>query len=320
MHDVHEIATKGPGRVFVTTAYIETETIAWPCSTDADNSSTSNCNVRVTRTHLPRVDCHNMKVVSHIRQVLGGVVLAVGLQCTCTLTSTVYPVGIEKMTISVRHTYKTADLPYVGDSSVTTSDGHKRPLHTRFVDVFQDKSELYFESGATITGTLERWLAMADVNLDTKNMDEPLDERNNGYNNHPFYRTTGVQLNVELEYSNRNYGTSQPRLQADSVVAIGRVSSEPGWAGLGALPTIFLVYPRGEPNNQTFHTIKHYRQGVVINFSGTGYVYKFHLATCVFALAASIVMLSVAAAVTDLVAINLCAPTTPAKTRILCSL
>ena len=89
------------------------------------------------------------------------------------------------------------------------------------------------------------------------------------------------------------------------VSAVATLKRASGWAGLGFLPTIYRVFPEGPRGNATYHTINRYRQGVILNFSGHGVVYKFDMVVTIFALLAGLVLLGTATSIADLVATNL---------------
>ena len=112
---------------------------------------------------------------------------------------------------------------------------------------------------------------------------------------------TGVQLDVEIDYSNKNLETGKADPTVSRVTAEVVLSPKRGWAGLGALPTVFAVYP----SNYTFHTVDRYRQGVVINFKGRGTYYRFDYSVVMTALITGAVLISSAGILTDVLAINL---------------
>jgi len=181
-----------------------------------------------------------------------------------------------------------------GDSNLAAeaSDGTK-PLDT-FVGPTQ------YASGSSITMTVAELLSLVNISLDADNVVEPTDARP-GIDRKPKYRTTGALITMDIEYSNRNPQSGRPDISLTAVRAEVAPAVEKGWAGLGALPTIFAVYPNG----YTFSKIVRYRQGVVVNFVGRGSYYFFDTITMVMALVTGAVLLSSATLVTDLIATNL---------------
>lgn len=282
-HTANEISVKEPSRVFVTTMYQQSTSIGWDCGPGV------SAPVGVDTT------------------CAGGTLGDDGNgQCTCDIQQTVFPLGVEEMTVSFRHTYTTRQLGLAGDSSLATpnADG-VLPLDTRFIGVGATGATIVHEGGATLTFPIKEFLAMANVTLDSPNTGEPTDARASSTpayaNRKPFMRTTGVQVDAVLSYSNKNPDTGKPDITINTVRADTSLAAQKGWAGLGALPTIYAVYPSGK----RFHTINRYRQGVLINFDQYGSFYRFDFIQVVMALVTGAVLIAGATTVTDLVAINL---------------
>jgi len=272
-HSSASISVKGPGQVFLTTMYTETAHVGWACDAADAAAQQAACSSG------------------------GGVFSQASLQCSCKTDSTIYPVGVEDMTLSFRHTFKIDEqsAPNLkGDSLLTeeTAEGVK-PLDTYFGDV-------RYASGGAITLTITELLALVGVSLDSYNTAEPRDARPS-VDRFPMYRTTGVMLNVDIEYSNKDPETGKPDISKSAVRAEASISAADGWAGLGALPTIYVTFP----NNYTYSEIVRYRQGVLVSFRGKGLYYYFDFVTLVMALVTSAVLLSSATVVTDFIATNL---------------
>ena len=101
--------------VFLTTMYTETAHVGWACDAADAAAQQAACSSG------------------------GGVFSQASLQCSCKTDSTIYPVGVEDMTLSFRHTFKIDEqsAPNLkGDSLLTeeTAEGVK-PLDTYFGDV-----------------------------------------------------------------------------------------------------------------------------------------------------------------------------------------
>ena len=279
-HTANEISVKEPSRLFITTMYQQATLIGWDCASPGSGVDTT---------------------------CAGGTLGDDGNgQCTCSRQETIFPLGTEEMTISFRHTYKTRQLDINGDSSIAVVDADgTRPLDTAFVGVGDSASTVVSPAGATITYPLKEFLAMANITMDVMNTLEPTDARastNPSFaNRKPYFRTTGVQVDVSLSYSNRHPETGKPDISISKVRADATLEAQKGWAGLGALPTIYAVYPDGK----RFHTINRYRQGVILNFSGYGSFYRFDFVQVMMALITGAVLIAGATTVTDVIAINL---------------
>ena len=64
---------------------------------------------------------------------------------------------------------------------------------------------------------------------------------------------------VMLEYSNKHRESDRPDITIHDVHAEATVDRHDRWAGLGALPTIYIQYPTmADP--YTYHTVLRYRQ------------------------------------------------------------
>jgi len=214
-----------------------------------------------------------------------------------------FPLGVELMNVSFRHTFDGSsgtsegqNPPHSlrGDSSLKEQQGDVHPLDTEF------PNNRHFPSGAPVVISVGEMLAMAGLSLDTYNTGEQQDARSDR-TNHPMTRLTGARLNVKMKYSNRNPDSGRPDVSITQVRAKAEVRPQTGWAGMGALPTIFVQIPY----NHTYHTIDRYRQGIVINFQGTGIFYWFDFVTAFFAVVLGAVVLSAAGTITDFIAINL---------------
>ena len=223
-----------------------------------------------------------------------------GEQCSCVTESTVYPIGTELMTVSFRHTFTIQKLAITGDSNLAekSADG-TMPIDT----YFGANREVKKASGSSVTFTVGELLAMASPtrSLDTANTLEPKDARD-GVDRYPMFRTTGALLTVDLEYSNKHPETGKPDISLSAVRAEATITAESGWAGLGALPTIYETIHDG---NYTYSQLVRYRQGVVVNFRTRGAYYYFDFITMIMALVTASVLLGSATSITDLIAKNL---------------
>ena len=168
-HAPHAVSSKQPEMVFVTTMYTEETAIGWRC--DAPDAA-----VRMA--------------------ACAGEWSAHGLQCTCVTRATVYPLGVEAMNVSFRHSYAAPEATgswLRGDSNIPrTGDptgGGLLPLDTHFGD---GTSYDHHESGGPITHSVAELLAMAGVSLDAINRGEAAD----AMGRRPMYRMTGVLIHV----------------------------------------------------------------------------------------------------------------------------
>ena len=108
--------------------------------------------------------------------------------------------------------------------------------------------------------------------LDATNTAAGLDSRNNG--NLAHFRTTGMKLTVQIEYSNLlSDGTAA--LSNSNVDATLAVNAEGGWAGAG--PQVFFPQaPTFDADGaKSYEKMTRYRQGIEVVFQPSGMVYAF---------------------------------------------
>lgn len=177
---------------------------------------------------------------------------------------------------------------------------------------------------------------------------------NNGVTTYPHFRTTGMRLNVKIEYDNLKRGCARthrrsiakghsggvahaaahgapqvascallskclarletrPRRYAsvfanpDVNAALNVEQDEIGWAGSGP-ETWFTEVPQPEDGAEKYSKLIRYRQGVVIKFVPSGFVYALDYTHLVSTLVAGFVLLNVAAILMDLVTFSRARP------------
>ena len=135
---------------------------------------------------------------------------------------------------------------------------------------FVDEEKVDFKPPAVPYATVKQLLAMGGI----PNINEAVAHSKNtevatsGGAEFPTFRTTGVQLQVNLKYSNDPNDCAPvctENVHADVEVLV----QEDTWAGWGA-QTYFPEYPRGGRGQQTYHKVIRYRQGVVMEFRARG--------------------------------------------------
>lgn len=276
------VAVKGETAVHFSTAIHEIQTFGFPCGTHAPPA----CDGRST------------------------LVEASG-QCYCEVWETAYPVGIEDMHISVDHAYRVDawndefgwfGSSVLGSSSVAAAaaeGGPQASLDTTVV--FRNGTRLQTPAGNRLSLAVGTWLDAAGVSLDARNEFAKPDAEDGRY---PFFRTTGVRVEVVIKYGNLN-PAGQGQIGSQDVNAeISVRATEAAVAGLG--PTAFYAaHPSGPRGNATFHRVTQYRQGVVVSFSGTGKVYRFNLIVFLTELVLVKIYLSLAVVLADLLAVNM---------------
>jgi len=160
-----------------------------------------------------------------------------------------------------------------------------------------------FKVGEAITLQLREYLALANLTLDMLNTEAGVDFRDRGAADprFPRFRTSGLLLNVDLEYSNLRNSRAKVQFNRDVNAKMKVVRVEVGWAGMGPQTYLLEVPILNSAGVKTASTLIRYRQGVVIEFVPKGFLYKldyYHLLTT---LIATFVLLNIAGVIVDAV-------------------
>jgi len=172
--------------------------------------------------------------------------------------------GVEDIDFEISLTYyvsETADTGMTGDDKVGV------------VVMDHDNNILEKVVGRRhINYTVAKWLEAAGVNLDTVNLG--VTSRNETSPSNPFWRITGVNVVVDIQFYNVPTYHGQITWQWKKV-AIVHIRREPGWASMGS-HLIWHEYPdyyllrRNETGE--FHYSDNYEYGVKFYFLGSGYI------------------------------------------------
>ena len=115
-------------------------------------------------------------------------------------------------------------------------------------------------------------------------------------NQFPAYRTTGVMLQMNIKYSNKDTDGQVQPFSKDVYAEVEVVPIKGVWAVWGAI-TFFPEYPNGG----SYHKVHRYRQGVLMEFSARGLVYRFDWFFFLNLVIATLVLLRVCGAVVDFI-------------------
>lgn len=102
-----QLVQKDKGQVQIITQFLENTFVGWPCSNDVNNER-------------DRCSASGGKLIE----------MAFGEACLCITTRTIYPIGVDKMTVSFEHTFQFPNdsvqryglQDYAGSSSLTASE------------------------------------------------------------------------------------------------------------------------------------------------------------------------------------------------------
>jgi LSD1 subclass zinc finger protein len=274
MLDGQSIMTKDINKITMSTVYTENQKFGWPQGGAADCDSVgtpfaveakAQCNSAVTRDPTTG-------------------------QCECAFDSSVFPMQMENYTINIAHSYTVNQL--LGSSWSGTSSDPSDSLDTKFVQsdgvtavTFPNGTQREYQPGTPIQLTIHEMLSMAEIKNEdgTTSTGIRLDDANNyvaqtdaraGKSNYPKFRHTGVMLEVDMEYSNRE-GAELVIGNKDVNVKISVHAKPHNWVSVG--PSYFYpTYPTGPPGQQTFHSVVRYPQDIYVQFKVKGYAYGFN--------------------------------------------
>ena len=302
-----EVVTKGTGSIAFTTSLIETVEHGW------------RCNATDARSQAKRDACDALGVSYTTGSTPG--------QCLCSSSETYFVRGVEKMVIAFEHMFygtsfvddlhEVSNIPGRSDASCRahsecpTSTGEwctDHPLKTKVKD-----SSVEWEAHSPISMPLEWYIEQAHASLDEPNEAVRADRRgvtetvSGPCARFPQFRITGMRLNAKLVYSNLDEVSGLARFGGTNraVTATLEVTRENiGWAGTGA-ETYYPEAPTRETDGvETFEKLMRYKQGVVIEFVPSGFLYTLDSMFLLGRVVAALVLLNVAATICDLIAFS----------------
>jgi len=119
----------------------------------------------------------------------------------------------------------------------------------------------------------------------------------------PYFRTTGLTLMVDIEYSNVNFD-GQPSLTTYDMNVEARAApmAETQWAGLAVKAPIYETLPTGPTGEKSYKKLLRYSQGIVFKFSGKGIIYRVSSTSLLTVFTDFVVLLGLTTTVTGMVA------------------
>ena len=302
------------------TVFIEKSEFAWPCAGLMNDTMTAKC----------------LSDAGTLETTHGG------SQCKCEAQRTVYPVGVDKMGFAFEHNIKNGtNFADIGSNSHEVTDETANPPVYGIISKIRcaNGTDIQVPPGTSVGLSLQDWIGIAStgsaavpqVSLDGAAADLKPDDTRNG--RHPPFRTSGIALQIRIEYDNlhaNDGGAGLYNRQVYAKVTPSVTTSQ--WAGNGEsstlakhrsapkpslshLPcplvlspspgpiTIMKQYPTGTPGQMTYDKVFRYRQGVVVTFSSVGRLYKWDWQFFLLELITVSVMLRVAKTVAGMYAI-----------------
>ena len=289
-----QISRKGTNKVSFTTAFTETQEVGWPCADAAIHAAeTAACSAR------------------------GGTLSGTsGTQCTCSKLRTVYPVGVDLMSMAFEHsaTAQTAASSFATlKASSKVPSGQAGGLRSTILSA-ANGTQVSFESGAAVRMHVRDWLALAGLDsLDATNLD--LEPDATDATKYPRFRTSGILVDITIEYSNVDPATRRPSYWNETIHANVRPEAKKSqWAGDGPLVQ-WNQYPTGPRGARRYDKVEMYRQGIIFQFRTTGKLFRMDWYFFFNTVISGLVLLSTAKSATAMYACYL-APNAPMiKTR-----
>jgi len=280
--NIYTINSKAKNYISFSTVYVEWQYLAWPCD-ETDGAYAQDAINNQCDTNTFQVDPTG--------------------QCLCTKVESYFPMNVEDSVLVINSLYKVQNFCSANlfDQGCDTWSGAS--------DIEEVDHEIIFEwpngtksphrAGQKLRITLRELLALAHVN----SLDDPYvgshttDVRGTGQ--YPSFRTTGLDLQVTMDYFNRDQHSEShniffgfDQLEKDVDVKLGVTRSASGWSSVG--PTNFYkVSPTGSPGNQTFIRVVKYPQDIVIHFVPQGIVHRYDLMAVITAVISVVVLLTV---------------------------
>ena len=289
------IVTKGIGAVSFTTSIYETESIGWQCDSSEHANKTSECDA--------------IGAAAVVRGVNG-----IAEQCECSASSSYYPKGVEDLLLAFEHGYQTtADVGSLKSVSnyKQCADGESSSNgecldHALDTSWTREGDTITAFGGETIEIPLSVVLDMAGYSLDRVNRGTTKDTRaeasNDGF---PTFRTTGIRVTADLEYTNRRENEPAPFLAEDVDAKLTVKREDVGWAGTGQQVFVLASAPVSGSAATRYQHITRYRQDVVIVFRASGKVYRFNLLHLMQVLVAGYLFLGIAVNICDFITFNM---------------
>lgn len=221
------------------TVFIEKSEFAWPCAGPLNDSQTTKC----------------LSDAGTLETTHGG------SQCKCETQRTVYPVGVDKMGFAFEHNVKNGtNFADIGSNSHEVTDETANPPVYGIISKIRcaNGTDIPVPPGASVGLSLQDWIRIAStgsaavpqVSLDGAAADLKPDDTRNG--RHPPFRTSGIALQIRVEYDNLNPndGGAHPyNRQVYAKVTPSVTTSQ--WAGNGESST--LAKHRSAPKPSLSH-------------------------------------------------------------------
>ena len=283
------LATKGIGTLSFATSIYEDESYGWVCGSVEHASRSTQC-----------TSIGASAPISYTR----------GEQCSCSRSTTYYPQQVEELLVAFEHAFSASHhgisrVNSMPECTAGVTEGQGCTASTLDTTAYyKNGTSTKFPGGDMIEVPLKQLLEMAGLEIDDINFDgHPRDMRDDAIeasNGFPRFRATGMQLTVQLDYSNRHDGALIMKNEKNIDAKMSVERAEIGWAGIGQ--EMFWFERKVDPDHpeiETYHRLARYRQDVIVSFEASGKVYRFTPLFIIGLITQFYVFMSIAGVITD---------------------
>ena len=248
LENIYTINKKGQNYLSFTTVYVEWQEYGWPC---ADSNS--------SMAQQARADCD-----------AGTERVDATGQCHCHSTRSVFPIDVEQSSVAFVSLYNVHEFQGKSWSGSSMSVRSAHDIRVRL----PDGSTMLHRAGSELRVPLSTLLAYAGVaSLDAPNLHVGGDARDASHL--PSYRNTGVDLQVNMHYYNRDEESSEAVLWDEDVdVRVEVQLASKAWISVGPSSS-YIVPPVGSVGNRTYRRSTRYPQDIEVRFVPRGRVHAF---------------------------------------------
>ena len=194
-----------------------------------------------------------------------------------------FTIGSEGMLLAFDHFYST-----------TFEEGSNLGVENIPIDTYikdeDDNILKHFNAGETIKLSLDEWLKLSNVDLDSYNEGTPISYPHPLIENPslPFKRLSGIEIIIKVNYYNMKsisgYETSTCEI---------KLYPNSGWASKGSMVT-YLDYPNISDINDEYNYVDRYKYGIKFKFIVSGIMGKFNINNLISHLVSGLVLINTA--------------------------
>jgi len=287
----YEVGTKQTDFISFISSMMKYQTYGWPCGAENQSFATEA---------LAKCDAGTQTTGS------------AGGQCGCSITYSLYPTAVEDYSIDFAHGYAVSELQgrtWSGQSAIPASqiDDPYKSLDTTIR--MPDGTVNLVKGGADLRLKLKDLIAMGRLRdgSDGMTLDDINEEQTSadGTKN-PHMRTTGLTINVIMDYTNRQPGLNLAFSHDVDVTLRVEIPSKL-WTSTGPRTTYPVQPYARNPSDvgRYYHRVIDYPQNVNVNFKDVGYAVALDANYLLTVFVKIIVLVGVAKTVMDFIVFNM---------------